>query len=81
MAQPLCLNGTIWDAEEEACVELVSSTPTDEATDPTPVPTEPEVAEPTPTQPADTGVDDADEDTTASDDEATEDEDAPDAAG
>ena len=38
-AQPLCLNGTIWDAEEEACVPQ----------DPSPTPTE-EQAEPSPTE-------------------------------
>jgi hypothetical protein len=34
-AQPLCLDDTIWDAEEEACVELASPTPTEDTTEPT----------------------------------------------
>jgi hypothetical protein len=50
--QPLCLNGTVWDAEADACVplepsptppgETVTPTPPDDTTDPEPSPTEAE---------------------------------------
>jgi hypothetical protein len=63
-AQPLCLDDTIWDAEEEACVELASPTPTEDGTEPTSTETpEPTIAD------QEESADDDEQEESADDDE------------
>lgn len=73
-AQPLCLDGKIWDAETETCVDLEEAAPTEEP-EPTAEPTEEPVPSMEPTEEPELPVEPTAEPEATMDDESDEDAD------